>query len=127
MLLDTDIIIWSLRGNDSATDYIDSLDEIFISGITYMELIQGTKSKKECRDLIKTLDAIEVQSIPISENISSQAITLVKTFAHSHSMQLADSLIASTAIIHNLPFTSGNKKHFEQIPELKFYVFRKKE
>ncbi len=64
MLLDTDIIIWSLRGNDSATDYIDSLDEIFISDITYMELIQGTKSKKECRDLIKTLDAIEAQSIP---------------------------------------------------------------
>lgn len=125
MLVDTDIIIWALRGNEIASDYIDTLDEVFISDITYMELVQGTKSKKEFRNLLKSLQDIEVNRITITEKISSKAVELVEDFAHSHSMQLADALIAATAIIHELPLSTGNKKHFEQIPSLELHIFRK--
>jgi len=125
MLIDTDIIIWSLRKDDSATDYIDGLDDIQISDITYMELVQGTLSKKEFRDLKKTLDHIGSERIPVTHDVSQKAVELVETYAHSHSMQMGDALIAATAIIHNLPFASGNQKHFDYITELDFFGFNK--
>lgn len=125
MLVDTDILIWSLRGDETASTYIDSLDEVIISDVTYMELVQGTKSKKEFKDLIITLESIEAQRLVITDSISLKAVELVEQFAHSHSMQLADALIAATAIIHNLPFASGNKKHFEHIPSLELHIFKR--
>ena len=125
MLIDTDIIIWSLRGEDSATDYIDSLEDIQISDVTYMELVQGTLRKKEFRNLKKTLDYIGSERISITSDVSQKAVDLVETYAHSHSMQMGDALIAATAIIHNLPFSSGNKKHFDYISDLEFFAFRK--
>lgn len=124
MLVDTDILIWALRGSDKASEYIDGLDEIFISDVTYMELVQGTASKQEFRALQKTLAEIEAVRIPISDDISAKAVSLVEEFSHSHSMQLADALIAATAIICDVPLSSGNKKHFEQIPSLKLFVFK---
>lgn len=124
MIIDTDIIIWSLRGGEKASEYIDSLEGIYISDVTYMELVQGTASKKEFRDLKKTLEKIGVERISVSESISKKAVELVEEFAHSHAMQLADALIAATAMIYQLPLSSGNRKHFEQIPHLDFYAFR---
>lgn len=124
MIIDTDIIIWSLRGGEKASDYIDSLPEIYISDVTYMELVQGTESKKEFRDLKKTLEKIGAERISVSDSISKKAVELVEEFAHSHSMQLADALIAATAIVCEMPLSSGNRKHFEQIPLLDFHAFR---
>lgn len=89
-----------------------------------MELVQGTESKKEFRDLKKTLEKIDAERISVSDDISKKAVELVEGFAHSHAMQLADALIAATAMIYQLPLSSGNRKHFEQIPHLDFYAFR---
>ncbi|MEZ5450323.1 MAG: type II toxin-antitoxin system VapC family toxin [Thiolinea sp.] len=125
MLVDTDIIIWSLRGAESATDFIDSLEEMYISDVTYMELVQGTVSKSEFRALQKTLDYIEVVRLPVTAEISAKAVELVELFTHSHAMQLGDALIAATALVHDLPLSSGNRKHFEPIPGLQLHVFRK--
>ena len=124
MLVDTDIFIWSLRGVDSATDFIDSLEQVYVSDVTYMELVQGTVSKNEFRALQKTLEFIEVIR-PVTAEISAKAVELVETFAHSHAMQLGDALIAATALTHDLPLGSGNRKHFEQITGLELHVFRK--
>ena len=53
MLVDTDVLIWVSRGNKKAIEYLDQIEQIFISDVTYMELIQGLRINKKQIALIK--------------------------------------------------------------------------
>ena len=46
-LVDTDVIIWYMRGNQKAADVLDNSTSIVLSAVTYMELIQGMRNKAE--------------------------------------------------------------------------------
>ena len=124
MLVDTDVLIWISRGNEKAIEILDSIDSILISDITYMELIQGALNKREANSIDKTLEYMDIKRLPINQSISNIAVTLVRTYFHSHSMQLADALIAATALEHNLELMSGNAKHFKVIEGLVIYKFQ---
>jgi len=41
MLVDTDVIIWFLRGNQLAEARLNQIPKLRLSVITYMELVQG--------------------------------------------------------------------------------------
>ena len=73
-LVDTDVLIWYLRGNQKAYDLIHNLNGFCISSITYMELIQGMRDKQELRVLQKTLKSWSVKVIYVSEEISAKAL-----------------------------------------------------
>ena len=47
MILDTDVLIWFLRGNQRAVDFIMETMPFSISIVTYMELVQGMHDKRE--------------------------------------------------------------------------------
>ena len=123
MLVDTDVFIWLMRGKKQAIAYLDGLEQIYISDVTYMELIQGAFNKAEAESIDKTLRYMGVQQLPIKQSISDKAVSLVRTYFHSHSMQLADALIGATALEYNLELVSGNAKHFKVIDGLKVHKF----
>ncbi len=106
MLIDTDVLIWVSHGKEQAIDYLDNIDRVFISDVTYMELIQGALNKHEANCIDKTLENMNVIRLPIKQSISDRAVSLVRTYFHSHSMQLADALIGATALEHNLGLVS---------------------
>ena len=63
MILDTDVIIWAFRKNEKANKLL--LDNIFsISAITYMELLQGAKSKQELNAIKRFLKVFDVKVLP---------------------------------------------------------------
>ncbi|HBL86991.1 MAG TPA: VapC toxin family PIN domain ribonuclease, partial [Alcanivorax sp.] len=41
MLVDTDVLIWNLRGDPAAAEALDSAPGFCLSAVTYMELLQG--------------------------------------------------------------------------------------
>lgn len=47
MLVDTDVLIWHLRGYAQATRRLDELDSLRLSAVSYMELVQGMRDKTE--------------------------------------------------------------------------------
>lgn len=47
MLVDTDVLIWHLRGLPQATRRLDQLPNLTLSAITWLELLQGFRSKAE--------------------------------------------------------------------------------
>ena len=55
MLVDTDVLIWYLKGNENAYQVIENSSNFFISVVTYMELVQGMRNKKELNNLRKAL------------------------------------------------------------------------
>ena len=123
-LLDTDILIWYLRGNQNAYDLIHSIGEFAISSVTYMELVQGMRNKDELRALKRALKQWKVKTIYMSEEISAQALFYVEEYFLSHSMQLADALIGATSTTHGMTLYTANDKHYKVIKELDIFVFR---
>ena len=47
MLVDTDVLIWYLKGNNNARQEIAALSGFFISVVTYIELVQGMRNKQK--------------------------------------------------------------------------------
>lgn len=77
MLVDTDVLIWYLRGNEKATIFLDSLRELKLSAITWMELVQGCRNRLELERLKKDLSRRQAVILQFSEAISERAMTLV--------------------------------------------------
>ena len=124
MLVDTDVLIWYLKGNENAYQVIENSSNFFISVVTYMELVQGMRNKKELNNLRKALHIWNAKILYISEEISAKAMFYVEQYFLSHSIQLADALIGATAIAYGNPVLTGNDKHYKVLKDLKIKRFR---
>jgi predicted nucleic acid-binding protein len=123
MLIDTDVLIWYMRGNEKAYQVVENLDNFFISVVTYMELVQGLRNKKELNHLRKALHGWNAQILYVSEEISAKAMFYVEQHFLRHSMQPADALIGATAISYGFPILTGNDKHYKVMKDLKIKKF----
>ena len=124
MLVDSDVLIWYLRGRPNAAQFLDALPAPQLSAVSYMEIVQGMRNKRELETLKADLDQRRATLLPITEAISTRAITPVENHFYSHALQLADVLIAATAIEHGLSLATANDKHYSVITQLKIEVFR---
>nr|MBC8362523.1 type II toxin-antitoxin system VapC family toxin [Candidatus Desulfatibia profunda] len=124
MLIDTDVLIWYMKGNEKAYNAIENSENFFISVVTYMELVQGMRNTTELNTLRKALNVWNAKILYISEEISVKAMFFVEQHYLSHSIQLADSLIGATAIAYGLPILTGNDKHYKILKNLKLKKFR---
>ena len=124
MLVDTDVLIWYLKGNENAYQVIENSSNFFISVVTYMELVQGMRNKKELNNLRKALHIWNAKMLYISEEISAKAMFYVEQHFLSHSMQLADALIGATAITYGNPVPTGNDKDYRVLKDLEIKRFR---
>lgn len=123
MLIDTDVLIWYMRGNEKAYQVVENSINFFISVVTYMELVQGMRNKKELNHLRKGLYGWNAQILYVSEEISAKAMFYVEQHFLSHSMQLADSLIGASAIAYGFPILTGNDKHYKVMKDLEIKKF----
>jgi len=78
MIVDTDVLIWYLRGRREAAGLLDTYDRVRLSAVTYMELVQGMRNADELRALRGTLAVGQWQVLPITETISTRAMTYVE-------------------------------------------------
>jgi len=124
VIIDTDVLVWYLKGNENALQAIEDSEHFCISVVTYMELVQGMRDKKELSTLRKALHTWKTQVLYISEEISIKAMFYVEQHFLSHSVQLADALIGATAHVHALPILTGNDKHYRAMKSLEIMKFR---
>lgn len=124
MIIDTDVMIWFLRGNQRAIDLVIDAMPFSISIVTYMELVQGMRDKQELAKMKKALADMNVEIIPLSEEVSLRASDYVETYSLSHSMELADALIAATCVAENDTLVTANDKHYKVVQALQMTVFR---
>ncbi len=124
MLIDTDVFIWFMWGKPKALDVIETAESISISSVTYMELIQGARSKQELKALDNLLTTLDADILHINEAISELATASVRQYYHSHSVELNDALIGATGVVHQITLATANYKHFKQIEGLELQVFK---
>jgi predicted nucleic acid-binding protein len=118
-IVGTDILIDVGRQVDKALRYLTRLEEtgaVAISAVSQMELIVGCRNKEELDRLVRFLTRFAI--LPVDENISNQAVSLLTTYRLSHGLLIADAIIAATAISLNASFSSINQRDYRFIREL---------
>lgn len=112
-LIDTDILIWVLRGNKQYEDYLQNLKEknaISISTITIAEVYKNMFPS----EVVKTENILSTFQVwDITPVIAKQAGLYWQEHGRKlKNLNLTDCLIAATANIHEATLVSLNRKHF---------------
>jgi len=118
LIIDTDVLIWYLRGSQKAKKVVESNIPFSISAVTYMELIQGMKNKEEFKIFQKQIKNWNIDIMQIDKEISSRAVFYIQEYSLSHSMMLADALIAATVVQTSETLLTANDKHYNYIPNI---------
>jgi predicted nucleic acid-binding protein len=123
MLVDTDVLIWHLRGYPQATRRLDELGTLTLSAISWLEVLQGMRNKAELQAVKKMLDKRSARLLPVTEGITLRATELMESLTLSRGLQMGDALIAATAIQHRMPVLTANVKHFTAVTGLTVEAF----
>lgn len=112
-LIDTDVIIWVLRGNKKYADLLQTLalkETLSISVITIAEIYKNVYPG----ELIKTENLLNAfQSFDVTPLIAKQAGFYFQEYSKNlKKLSLTDCLIAASASINQATLVSLNKKHF---------------
>ncbi len=122
-LLDTDIIIYSLKNHEQVVNNFRRFENAAksLSVVTYGELVYGArKSQNVEKNLAKVYRIAELfPIIPVSPAIMDIFGTLKANLEKSgQSIDDMDLLIAATAITNNLILVTNNTRHFSKIKDL---------
>ena len=123
-LIDTDVLIDSLRNNAIAANELERLlrhGRMGVSVVTRMELIVGCRDKQALATTQQLLTGLDL--VPLNEGISDIADGLVTKFYLSHGLKISDALIGATALYYALPFLTKNQRDFRFIPGLKLLPY----
>ena len=118
LLIDTNIIIYLLQGNDEVEEILQGM-QLYVSFITEWELYGLHGATKEYEKQIESFLS-ECLIISMNCNILQQ----YKALRKSHKFKLADSLIAATALVYNVPLVTADQ-HFNEIKSLKLIQYEK--
>ncbi len=115
ILVDTNIILYLLRGNDTLQDMLQG-KTIYISFITELELIGFKKIAPEEEQIQALLD--ECVILPLT----AETKKVYASLRRGYQLKLADAVIAATAISTDLPFITADKQ-FRAITEISLIAY----
>ncbi len=112
-LIDTDILIWVLRGNKKYEEFLQNLKDkeaLSISAVTIAEIYKNIFPS----EIMKTENVLnQLQTWDITSAIAKQAGFYWQQYAKKlKNLSLTDCLIAATANVNNVTLVSLNIRHF---------------
>lgn len=120
-LLDSDVIIWHLRGRKEVTEVLRDLQRSGLpacSALSVLEIQLGVKKGEE-EKTDRFIKSLRIFGVDIE--IASKAAQLIRRYkARGLTLDLPDSVIAATCILHDLILVTYNTKHYP-ISEIKFH------
>lgn len=123
-LLDTDTIIYSLKGHKVVQENLrlHLSDPMYLSTITLMELYYGAYKSQHVDANLAKLGTIEI-SFPLLPPgaETTEVFGKIKASLENAGTRLddLDLIIAATALARNLTLVTNNQKHFSRIQGLK--------
>jgi len=122
VLVDSDVLIEVSRERDSAivskwTDLSTSDHTVLCTPVSVAELWHGARPKEH-----PALTALfgSLLCVPITERTGRLAGDYLREFHRSHHLELADALIAATAVTSSASLWTRNRKHYP-MKDLIFY------
>ena len=123
VLLDSDVVIEIFRQRDASilsqwSELAGSEALVLTTPVTVAEIEAGAR-QSEVKKIDHFFSLIECASI--DEHVGKLAGELMRRYSRSHNLEIADALIAATAIRRQAALWTRNRKHYP-MPELNFYV-----
>jgi len=117
LLIDTDILIDSLKGIRGARDLFRTKDiDLYCSILSKKELLSKSGLREsERKQIIDLLSRMKV--LRIDDDIVKKYSFLMKKYGEKSDL-IIDYIIAATAWSKNMPLLTRNKKHFARIQEI---------
>jgi predicted nucleic acid-binding protein len=120
ILVDTDVLVWALRGSGPARDWLRGSRRqapLAVSVVTVAELTGGMRTTE--RDRVWSLLAA-LRAEPVTEVIARRAGEYRREWSASHgSIGTPDYLIAATADVLGARLATLNVKHFPMFEDLR--------
>lgn len=115
-LVDSDVLIWHLRGQQKAIDWLARLatqGTLAISAISVLEVQAGVKAKEEDTTAAFLNGLV---CFPIDRDIARQAGEYIRTYrSRGITLDAADSLIAATSVQQDLVLVTRNTSHYPML------------
>ncbi len=126
VVLDTDVLVWYLRGDERARKLLQDIapSRRLLSAVVRMELVRGVRDRPELRRLVGFLDSAFARTIHITQDISRRATTLVERHALAHRIAPDDALIAATALNASALLATANLRDYTFVSGLDVMPFR---
>lgn len=126
MIVDTDILIWHFRGDETARHFLAGVPfpERTVSALTVMELLQGCRDQREARDTAAFVSENLAAVLYPDERISRRAIRLLELHALRAGLRVVDALIAATALEAGAALATANVRHYRGIASLSVVTSR---
>lgn len=113
MLLDSNIIIYAAMPEHGRLRGFIAEHEPLVSAVSYVEVLGYHRlTERERRGFEEFFAAAEM--LDITQSVLSNAVR----FRQARKMTLGDSLVAGTALAHDLTLVTRNDKDFEWIPDI---------
>jgi predicted nucleic acid-binding protein len=112
-LLDSDTIIWHLRGREKVTEMLKDLQKFGVptcSALSVLEVQVGVKKGEEAKtdQFLKSLKILDV-----NWGIANKAAHLISEYRiKGITVDIPDAVIAGTCILHDLILVTFNTKHY---------------
>jgi predicted nucleic acid-binding protein len=124
ILVDTDILVDAGRKVTEAVDYLEHMEQqatLGVSVITQMELMVGCRNNRELRVLERFLRRFSI--VTLNEAIAETGVTLLRRYRLSHSLLIADALIAASAVTVDSPLVTKNRRDYRFIEGLELLPY----
>jgi len=117
-ILDTDVVIWHLRGQPAVVDRVTELAEhasLGVSAITRAEVVLGMRDSERSATF-ELLDSLK--TLAVDASVADRAGEIIRDFRQRGiTLHLPDALIGATAILARAPLFTGNARHYPS-PEI---------
>lgn len=110
MLIDSNIIIYASQPEYGSLRQFIAKHGPFVSIVSYIEVLGFGQLDDGERALLERFFTVSTM-LPLTDAITHNAIGLRRI----HRISLGDSIIASTALVHNLTLVTRNKSDFHHI------------
>jgi len=120
-LLDSDVLIWQLRGQQETVELLAGLSKkgiLACSVVSIVEIQAGVRRGEE-----KKTDALldSLKAYDVTPGIANLAGEFIRDYrAKGITLDFVDSIVAATAVIHGLTLFTYNEKDYP-MPEVKLY------
>jgi len=118
ILLDTDVLVDFFRGYSRAVAFVKAHSaRIILSSIVVAELYAGVKGDAEQTVLENFISLFHI--IPVNPEIAKAGGLYKRDYGKSHSVGLADAILAATAEVENAELKTFNTKHYPMLKGLR--------
>ena len=126
VIFDTDVLVWYLRGRESARRFILRVPAPArtVSALTMMELIQGCRNGAEVGEVYGFMRDDIARLVHRDEAASHRAIGLLERHAAAHGLRVVDALIAAAALQVGAVLATANVRHYRVVDGLLLLAFR---